>query len=432
MTSGSEARRRWHRTPALLIAIGAAVGLAGTGLALSRPDIVALAAPLAVWALFVLDAERDRPARDGAAASPIRVRAGPDAEDGRLTDEIVVDEDAEIAELHVVQSARRRSRVFVPGQAVLTARSRSRHSGPVDSVRVRARGLSGDAALTGEVQDAVVQRRAVAPAPRELPELPLPLRLTGLHGAHDGSRPGQGGDFRDIHPFAPGDELRRVDWRATARAARRPGELFVRRTDTLSDASVVIAVDAADDLGEVVATWGSGDLERSGRTSLDNAREAARALATSAVAAGDRVAYHVLVQGGRSLRSGTGSRHLTRVVAAIASTGRSGDDSRYRRTPPVPHGSMIAMLSTFFDGAAAELALMWRAAGHRVLAVDTLPDLDGSRLSPEQRLALRLVVVERDDMFHDLAAAGVEIVRWDAEATSALGVLARSRAGAGR
>ncbi|MFB7252271.1 DUF58 domain-containing protein [Microbacterium sp. NPDC056234] len=427
MTWERTSSRRWSRTPAVLIAIGAAIVLAGAGLALSRPDVVAIAAPLAIWALLVVDAERVRP---GAIEdSAITVRAAPETTHGTLDDEISVDTDAEIAELFIVQSARRDRRVFVPGRSTIRARSRSRHSGPIDSLRIKGRSIGGDGALTGGALGVFVQRRAVAPASRDLHALPLAPRLTGLHGAHEGSRPGQGGDFRDIHPFAPGDELRRVDWRATARAARRPGELFVRRTNSLSDASVVIAVDAVDDLGEVVATWGSGDLERSGTTSLDNAREAARSLATAAVSAGDRVAYHVLVQSGRSLRSGTGARHLARVVAAIAGTGQAGDDSRYRRTPPVPHGSVIAVLSTFFDGAAAELALMWRASGHRVLAIDTLPDLDSSRLSAEQRLALRIVLAEREDMFHDLAAAGVEIVRWDAGAVGAIGALARSRTG---
>jgi len=414
------------RSPALLAAAGGAIALAGVGLIVSRPDVVALALPLALWALIAR-----RPARDES-VEPVRIRALPDEAEGVLSDEILVDAPGEMAEIEIVQSARRIRRAIVPGSARLTAHTAVLHSGPVESSRVTGRSLDRDAALIGDEWRSVVQRRSVAPAQRALPEIPLAPRLTGLHGAHDGSRPGQGGDFRDIHPFAPGDELRRVDWRATARAARRPGEMLVRRTDSLSDASVVIAVDTADDLGEVVSTWGDDDLERSGTTSLDHAREAARSLAAAATAMGDRVAYHVLVQGGRSVRGGTGSRHLARLVAAIADTGQAGDDARYRRTPPVPHGSVIAVLSTFFDGAAAELALMWRAAGHRVVAVDTLPDLDRARLSERQELALKIVLAERDEVFRDLTAAGVERVRWDADAALSLGVVARARAGGAR
>src|SRR5690606_23064901 len=212
------------------------------------------------------------------------------------------------------------------------------------------------------------------------------------HGAHEGSRPGQGGDFRDIHPFAPGDELRRVDWKATARAARRPGDLLIRRTNSLSDASAVIVMDTADDLGTVVAGWGAADLTRSGVTSLDHARSAARSLAEATVGMGDRVAFHTLAHGGRSVRSGAGRRHLERLIGAIAASGRGGDDARFRRTPPVPHGSIIYVLSTFFDGAAAEIAMRWRAAGHRVVAVDTLPELDTGRLTPERDLALQVLL----------------------------------------
>jgi uncharacterized protein (DUF58 family) len=414
------------RSPAVAAAAVGAVALAAIGLIVSRPDVVALAVPLALWALL---AARPQP---GAADEPVRVRALPDQTDGTLVDEIVVDVPSEMVELEVVQSARRTRRAIVPGSARLTARTAALHSGPVESTRVTGRALDRDAASVGGEWRSVVQGRSVAPAQRPLNRIPLAQRLTGLYGSHDGSRPGQGGDFRDIHPFAPGDELRRVDWRATARAARRPGELLVRRTNSLSDASVVIAVDTADDLGEVVATWGDDDLERSGTTSLDHAREAARSLAAAAIAMGDRVAYHVLVQGGRSVRGGTGSRHLARLVAAIAETGQAGDDSRYRRTPPVPHGSAIAVLSTFFDGAAAELALMWRAAGHRVIAVDTLPELDRARLSERQALALKIVLAERDEVFRDLQAAGVERVRWDADAAYTLDIAARTRAGGTR
>ncbi len=423
MSAAGTAPWRWARTPAVLVAIGTAVVLSGVGLAVSRPDMVALAAPLALWALGAVRAER----RTEGAPPEIRIEGVPGDAD-LVVDEVSIDTGADAADLLVEQAERRFTRVIVPGRTAFIARSRTRHSGPLDAVRVRGRALAADAGLTGPDGAPAVRRRAISPPVRQIRELPLAPRLSGMHGSHEGSRPGHGGDFRDIHPFAPGDELRRVDWRATARAARRPGDLLVRRTYALSEASVVIAMDAADDLGEVVAMWGSADRTRSGATSLDHAREAARSLATAAVGAGDRVAYHVLDKAGRTVRGGTGSRHLARVVSAISSTGRAGDDSRYRRTPPVPQGSVIAVLSTFFDGAAADLAIMWRASGHRVIAVDTLPHLDAARLTPEQRLALRVLLAERDVVFRDLSSAGVDRVRWDDDAATALGVLARSRA----
>lgn len=367
--------------------------------------------------------------RDDAEQISVALRSLPGAdEEGTLRTEIAVTGTAEVAELLVMQSERRRQHLIVPvGGEPVVSLGRALHSGPVVAVKASARGFSSDATALGAASPVVPLARNVAPTERALPMLPLSPRLTGMHGSHEGRRQGQGGDFRDIHPFAPGDELRRVDWRATARMARRPGELLIRRTNTLSDATVVIAMDTADDLGTVVATWGSGDLERSGVTSLDLSRQAARSIAAAAIDAGDRVAMHVLVHGGRSVRSGAGGRHLARVEAAIAATGQAGEDSRFRRTPPVPHGSVIFVLSTFFEGAASDIALMWRASGHRVVAVDTLPELDRSRLSTEQQVALRTVLVEREDVLHDLVNAGVDAATWRGDVRATMRAMARSR-----
>src|SRR5690606_31933809 len=230
-------------------------------------DVVGLALPLVLWALMTVRPHADAP------SDPVQTHAVSGEQGGELVDDIVIDAQGEMAELEIVQSERRTRRFVVAGSSKLVAHTAALPSGPIESTRVTGRTIDRDASYVGEQWRSVVQRRSVAPAQRALPQIPLAPRLTGLHGSHDGSRPGQGGDFRDIHPFGPGDELRRVDWRATARAARRPGEMLVRRTDSLSDASVVIAVDTADDLGEVVSTWGDDDLERSGTTSLDHARE---------------------------------------------------------------------------------------------------------------------------------------------------------------
>lgn len=415
------ASRRRFGPAQILGFVGAAV-LAGLGLIGSRPDVVAMGLPLAILsAVTVLRREIDDRA-------VVVLTPKPAAEQGTVQTEVAITGDAEAAELVIVQSGRRTRRLLVPVNGTpISSISRTLHSGPVTAVKASVRGFSADAAVLGTVSPIVEVTRNIAATDHPLPALPLSPRLSGLHGNHEGRRQGQGGDFRDIHQFVPGDELRRVDWRATARMARRPGDLLVRRTNTMSDASVVIAMDTADELGAVVATWGSGDLERSGATSLDHARQAARSIAAAAIDAGDRVALHVLVHGGRSIRSGAGARHLARMDAAIAATGRAGEDVPFRRTPPVPHGSAIFVLSTFFDGAASDIALTWRASGHRVVAVDVLPELDSTRLSREQQLALRTVLAEREDVLHDLAGAGIDTVPWPGDVAATMRAAARSR-----
>lgn len=417
----TDARGEGRRGPVLPVAIGGAVLLAVVGLLSARVDVVAMGLPLTVWSVFAI-------ARGTAGGEVTMTTDALPGSDGELLTAIAVESEAEAVEMVVVQSERRTRRVIVPGGgASVTARSKVLHSGPAIAVQAVARGFSFEGAALSRTSELLAVRRHVAPPRRTLDELPLPRRLLGAHGPHEGRRQGQGGDFRDIHPFTPGDELRRVDWRATARMARRPGDLLVRRTNTLSDSSVVIAMDTSEDLGEVVSSWGSGDFERSGVTSLDLAREAARAIADSATGEGDRVALHVLVHGGRSLRSGSGSRHLSRVVAAIATTGQARGDATFRRTPPVPHGSVVFVLSTFFEGAAVRTALMWRASGHRVVAVDVLPRLDRTRLTRAQLIGLRTVLAERENVFADLHGAGVDVVTWADDPSSALRAISRAR-----
>jgi hypothetical protein len=73
---------------------------------------------------------------------------------------------------------------------------------------------------------------------------------------------------------------------------------------------------------------------------------------------------------------------------------------------------MIVLLSTFLDGDSVRLASLWRAAGHRVLAVDTLPRPDVNGLNRRQLLALRVVLGRRDERLLDLRAVGADVVAW--------------------
>lgn len=399
----------WHRSGLGAVGIVGAVLLAALGLLFSRPDVVALGIPLALASAAAFAA---KPASTGRLGLVLAAEIG-DADAGEVSGRVDVRADADWVQIAVNQDGRRSAVVDTgPGAEVVRTRSTLRHSGPIDLLDVRARAIAGDGVWISEIADQAVLTWNAAPSAKWLHTLPLAPRLTGLHGGHPGSRPGQGGEFRDIHAFAPGDELRRVDWRATARLARRPGELLVRRTDALSDAAVVIALDTADDLGEVVATWGTGDPERSGTTSLDLGREAALSIASTAIEAGDRVSFHELAPGGRTIRSGAGRRHLEHLRGAIAATGASGDTMRFRRTPPLPTGAVVCVLSTFFDGSAGQLASRWQAMGHRVIAVDVLPVPDTARLQPAQRTALRSLMAEREDVFADLRHAGVDVLAW--------------------
>lgn len=296
--------------------------------------------------------------------------------------------------------------------AELHARVPLAHSGEQELLAVEQRAVSRSAAFVADAAPPTSLHVVVEPELTPIRFLPVPQRLRGLTGAHQSGRPGDGGEFRDIHPFVSGDRLRRVDWKATARLARRPGDLYVRRTNATSDVDVAIVFDDADEVGEAVAEWTLGDPTLTGTTSMDVARNAAWSLASAYLDAGDSVAFQVLSRAGGAVPRGSGGRQRERLKAAIARTAPHPRFLTRARTPLVAPGAMIVLLSTFLDGDAVRLAALWRAAGHRVLAVDTLPRPDAGALNRRQLLALRVVLGRRDERLLDLRAVGADVVAW--------------------
>lgn len=303
------------------------------------------------------------------------------------------------------------------------------HTGDQEIVAVRLREATADAGILGSPSEETSSRVVVQPPASRVRALPLPHRLRGLTGGHESSRPGDGGEFRDIHPFVAGDRLRRIDWKATARLARAPSDLFVRRTTATSDAHVAVVIDDAVDVGELVDSWSLGDPTVSGPTSLDVAREAAWSLATAYLDAGDAVSFQLLSRARGSVRRGAGARQRELLHAAISRIAATPRTFAHTRTPQVASGALIYLLSTFLDDDPVRLAELWRAAGHRVIAVDVMPRLRREGLGAERLVALRVVLGRRVDRIADLEAVGADVLRWDtpeAERTAMLQRLSRA------
>ncbi|MGC5166729.1 DUF58 domain-containing protein [Luteimicrobium sp. DT211] len=417
-----------------------AVVLAALGLVLSRVDLVLLALPLAVSAAWAW-ASRP-PGGTGGPTTGLRVRASPDPEARVVRYGVGVDVDgppgsAGTDAVHVrvsVLGTTPHDLVVTPAQAAdLAGRAPILHSGPQLLLRLQHRLLGQDAAwFTAPARELDVEQ-VVTPRAVPVASLALPQRLQGLTGNHQSARPGDGGDFRDVHPFAPGDRLRRIDWRATARRARLADELFVRRTSALADATVVLVLDTRDDVGENVEDWTGHTADGQGVTSLDLAREAAASLATAYAASGDRVGVQDLASQARVVQPGGGARHRDRVVRAVTLSRPSGSRFARLRPPVVPPGALVYVFSTFLDDEAPRMATLWRAGGHRVVAVDVLPAPRTGGLQPHERVAFRLVALEREERMSALQASGVELLRWqEAPATVERAVALRTLARAGR
>lgn len=285
-------------------------------------------------------------------------------------------------------------------------------TGPQETFTITMRG-SRHGTWEEEPTDVGGARRLVLPGAVPLGRLPLPLRLRGLTGPHSSRRLGDGSELRDIHPFTPGDRLRRIDWRTTARRSPELDTLYVRRTYSSAEATAVLVVDSRDDVGPDLRTWrGYGTLRVDEPTSLDLARHAAASVAQALVEAGDRVGLEDLARRRRPLPPASGRRHLRRVVHGLALAHPTDRATDHRVRPPqVPADAVVYLFTTVLDDAPLHLVRTWRAKGHPVIVIDTLPDLHPA-IEHHLWIAWRITHLERENRLAALDAEGVPVVRW--------------------
>jgi uncharacterized protein (DUF58 family) len=412
---------RWTSSPGLGAGVAVALVLAAIGLIAARADIALLALPLVI-ALAVSRERRPLPNEPATAHLTLADSQGFEARyhlDFRLPPGV----ETVILRYRVLGGAAHEFTLAAPLTREVGGTVPLLHSGPQELVRFDYRFLSADGLAASRPQQPIIGEFVVTPGQQEIRELPLPRRLPGMIGAHESLRVGQGGDFRDIHRFSPGDRLRRIDWKTTARHGRDAGDLYVRRTNALADATVLIVMDSRDDVGEQVAEWSRNTATETGHSSLDVAREAASSIATAYITAGDRVGFQDLSSRDRLVGHSAGNRHLWRLLRAIEISAPAPQTFRRVRPPIVPSGALVYLLSSLLDDESVLLAVQWLGSGHRVIAVDVLPPARFDRSNRYERVAHRLVLMERDDRIRLLRSRGVELLRWSED--GALPVAAR-------
>jgi len=242
------------------------------------------------------------------------------------------------------------------------------------------------------------------------PVLPRPVsrRLVGLAGTHGSRRPGEGGELRTIAPLQPGDQLRRIDWRATARRSTDQDRLMVRRSFADAEASVFLVVDQGNDLPASTADWFAAGPPRPVMGSLHIARAAATTIAASYLAVGDRVGLDDLSGSRRALRSTGGARHLEQIRTRLAGTAVL-PRRRRRRDPLPPQGAVVVVLSAFLDAEPGRLLRLWHAQGHLVAGVDCMPPLLRTESTTAQAGAVRLTLLRHQLELEDLQRDGIPV-----------------------
>lgn len=391
------------RTVGAHSAAAVAVVLFMVALALGRPDVGLLGVPALLAALF---------SRTSPPAAPLAVTeepAGP--EPGGIQSAVRVT-GADVAQLRVTAPGHRPAEfvVAVPEERTIRLRLATERTGPQQTAVVDVIGHQGD--WQHAVLSAGGSGRLVLPSAMRLGQVPVPRRLRGLTGLRPSRRYGEGSELRDVHPFAPGDRLKRIDWRTTARRSPNLDTLYVRRAYADAEAVAMLVVDSRDDVGPDLRTWrGFSEQRVDEPSSLDLARHAAASVASALVETGDRVGLVDLGREVRPLPPASGRRHLRRVLHGLALARPIGQPHPAVRPPQLPADALVYLFSTALDEAAPQLVRTWRSLGHPVVLIDTLPEVRPVA-EPHLAIAWRILRMERRQRLDELAREGVPIVRW--------------------
>lgn len=382
-----------------LIALG---GLAGAALA-GQPALVALAVPFAL--ALALGLRRTRPI-DVTARLSLDSRQVLEDDDVAARLEVEwdggLDVDVMLFRLRGVTPPRHGRLAWSLSSAVrsiripihLRAAQWGRHT-PFE-VWVRVAAPFGLVTWTGRVVTAPTLR--VLPGNERLSRLLDPAASRAVLGAHRSRRLGQGGEFAEVGPYAPGDRLRDLNWSATARY-RRP---FVNRYNPELSGDVVIAIDAFGD-------GSTGSTEALGR-----AARAAWALASIHLRANDRVGLAGL--GGRThwLAPAGGRLARYRLLETLLSIGGEAarlGDARAGHPATVPASALVIALTPLHDDVTVRTLQAWRARGRSVAVVMVeTADLLDEPATEAAALARRLWRIGLDRRRRELTGLGIPVV----------------------
>ncbi|MFI7216160.1 DUF58 domain-containing protein [Micromonospora maritima] len=231
-------------------------------------------------------------------------------------------------------------------------------------------------------------------------------RAAGLVGAHRSRRPGEGGELAGVRVFAPGDRLRRIDWRVSLRAR----QLHVAATLSDRDAEVVVLLDVLAEAGRSGGVGGAASV-------LDTTVRAAAAIAEHYLHRGDRVALLEYGPSARRLRPATGRRqYLTALEWLLDVHAEASPHEPYDQVfgPQVlSSDALVVVLTPLLDERSAQMLARLARGGRFVVAVDTLPtELPVPKERGWAEVAYRLWRLDRDTMIGQLREHGVPVVRW--------------------
>jgi uncharacterized protein (DUF58 family) len=392
--------------------LGAYAGLAAVGLlaslVLGLPELVSLAAPFAVVAAAGL-ALAERPVVDVDVAlereltleqEEVELELGLSAATAVERLDVLlevpeglslVDGDNPIA-LHLRRGERR--------PLLLRLRAERWGGYAVGSVVLRAHDRLGLLAYETRLEHA--RPLKVYPRPEAVESLLRPLETQVFTGNQVAREKGEGIEFADLRPFFPGDRIRRINWRASARR----GELWVNEFHAERNTDVILFLDSFT------------EARREDESTLDRAVRATAALAGHYLRHKDRVG---LVSFGGVLNwllPATGLTQVYRITDSLLDTeivlnyAWKDIDVIPRRT--LPPKAIVIALTPLLDERALRALIDLRARGFDLAIVEVSPiPFVTPGTDEHERLAYRLWVMRREALRAQYLRVGVPVASWD-------------------
>jgi uncharacterized protein (DUF58 family) len=266
-------------------------------------------------------------------------------------------------------------------------------------VEVRARGLFRLVTWTG--RHAGRHRLRVYPSELSLRRILGPVETQAFTGSEVARVKGEGIEYADIRDFVPGDRVRAVNWRASARRQT----LVVNERHPERNTDVVLFLDSF------------ADVRNGDRSVLEDTVRAAAVVAARYLERRDRVG--LVGFGGilRWLQPGMGVAQRYRLIETMLETGVQPTYTwaDVTRLPPriLPAKALVVALTPLLDPrfVSALEDLRARRFDVAVVEVDPVPLVEPGRQSVEP-LAYRLWILHREVLRARLERRGIAIGRW--------------------
>jgi uncharacterized protein (DUF58 family) len=393
-------------TPRLRAAVWLTAGGVLAALAVGRPEPVAVAAPFALLAVAGLREGRLRRFNGFLRLDHDRVHQG-DRVEGEL--ELYSDSASDRMELRfalppglVLERNDLRAPALRAGESTtFDIVIRCERWGAYSDARVRVRRYDRLRLVADEHEVELGRPLRVYAEPEALRAVAGPYETEASVGDEVARAKGEGIEPAELRPFVEGDDLRRINWRATARS----GEFVVNQFHPERNTAVVLLVDVLTDVGTPRGA------------PLDQCVRAAAALAERYLARRDRVGLLAVGAGLRWLRPGSGAAQVHRVVDTLLEVRElvgGGKELRPLAIPlrTIPPKALVLVLSPLLEDAIVRTLLELRGRGFDLAVVEIPPFPYLAVEGEDPELAARLLRLERDLLRSRLRARGIAVVEW--------------------